>query len=235
MRKLVLFLGIIMLIGITIFLSTRVRTPRPVVNDNEQSHTAVTLSADKKNIMTNNSILISIDDTAIVNFFRTKSQLCDDSNITTTLDRKKFCQDSVTLKKETKFSSIVVSPDNTVVGFTIESTTLSPDTVAGIFYPYRTENKMYFLTNYYLGNQFLSFSPEGNNFVFKHACFEGVCGFSIMDSKTLEIKLEYIPEEETKGSYIFERWLTDSEIEYQHNSDILKAEIATPKSRVYVQ
>lgn len=137
----------------------------------------VSLSADKKTIISDEKVLLGIDDDTIFNFFKTKSQLCDEYNITTTPDRKMFCENKITFKKETRFKSIVVSPDGKKVGFTIESDTLSPDTVVGIFYPYNTTNKVNFLSNYYLGNEFLSFSPSGANFVYSSGCWEAACAF----------------------------------------------------------
>lgn len=198
-----------------------------IVNQKKQSTTTstkVSLSADKKNIISDGKILLTIDDNIIFDFFKNKSQLCDEYNITTTSDRKMFCQNKTTFKNETRFKSIVSSPDGKKIGFTIESDTLSPDTVVGIFYPYNTTNKVNFLSNYYLGNEFLSFSPNGTNFVYSGGCFEAICAFYIKDSETLKDKIDFIPQEaDVRGNYEFVRWISNNEIEYKLNNELKRS------------
>lgn len=189
---------------------------------------AISLSVDKKLIVQGNKVLLSIDDDTIFNFFKTKSQICNEYNITTTPDRKMFCEDKVTFKKETRFKSIEVARDEKKVGFTLESDTLSPDTVVGIFYPHSTKNKVIFLSGYYLGNEFLSFSPTGINFVYRGGCWEAICAFYIKDSETLQDKINFIPKEaDARGNYEFVRWVSDSEIEYKLYSVVHKASLLT--------
>lgn len=180
------------------------------VSSTPQSYSVPTLSVDKKSISADEKILLSIDNDTIFNWFKTESQLCDSYNINTTTDRKSFCENKSSFKHLTRFSSIVVSPDKTKVGFTIESDTLSPDTVVGFFN--RATNNVSLLTDYYLGNEFISFSPNGTNFVYRGGCFEAVCVFYIKNSETLKDKIDFIPQEaEMQGNYVFVKWLSDNQ------------------------
>ena len=203
--------------------------PPPVVKEPQTPTSAgiPSLSGDSKSIVADGKVLLVIDDDAIFNFFKTKkSGLCDEYNITTTPDRKMFCENKAIFKSKTRFTSIVSSPDNTKIGFTIESDALSPDKVAGIFYPSRSTDKMRFLTNYYLGNEFISFSPNGVNFVYRGSCWEGKCGLSIKDSGTLAEKInfnnpEYADLRSMNSEFI--RWLSDNEVEYKLGIELKQA------------
>lgn len=192
-----------------------------------------TLSNDRKSIIANGTTLLVIDDDAIFNFFKTDSQLCDEANITTTPDRRMFCENRATFKSKTRFTSIVPSLDNTKVGFTIESDTLTPDKVVGIFYLYRLTNKIHFLTSYYLGNEFISFSPSGTNFIFQSGCFEAMCALYIRDSETLANKATLsdseFPDARTRNA-TFVRWLSDNEVEYKLGTESKRASFSTTTS-----
>jgi hypothetical protein len=184
------------------------------------------LSSDKKSIRTNGKVLLAIDDDVIFNFFKAKSQLCDEYNITTTAGRKIFCENKTIFKNATSFKSIVVSPDGKKVGFAIESNALSPDTVVGIFYPNSITNKVNFLSDYYLGNEFISFSPNGKNFVYSGGCWEAICAFYIKDAETLKDKINFIPPEvDKRGNYEFVRWISDDEIEYKLDKELKMAKL----------
>lgn len=175
------------------------------------------LSADKKSVVVDGKVLLAVDDDIIFNWFKTDSQLCDERNLTSAPDRKMFCENKTSFKSETRFSSIVVSPDKMKIGFTIESDTLSPDKVAGIFL--RSTNKIQILTYYYLGNEFISFSPSGANFVFSSYCFESDCGFIIKNSDTLTDKINFgnTPDH---SDYRFVKWISDKEIEYKDGTEL---------------
>lgn len=185
------------------------------------------LAGDHKSIIANGKTLLAIDNDAIFNFFKTKSQLCSEYNITTTPDRKMFCENKAAFKKETRFASIIVSPDKTKIGFSIESDTLSPDKVAGIFYPYRTINTMSFLTNYYIGNTFISFSPNGTYFVYQGSCFEGMCGLFIKNSETLATKIDFNNSKEGLDARVttseFVQWISDNKVEYKLGKELKQA------------
>jgi len=144
--------------------------------------------------------------------------LCDEGNILSNPDRKAFCEDKETFQAMTRFASIVVSPDKMKVGITIESETLTPDTVLGIFYPLRTVDQVQLLTNYYLGNSFISFSPTSKNFVYQGDCFEALCALFVKDAETLIAKIDLNhPEfaDERTEDIAFVRWINDNEIEYK--------------------
>ncbi|MFA7245325.1 MAG: hypothetical protein WC070_04070 [Candidatus Magasanikbacteria bacterium] len=191
--------------------TTTTKIPTPPV-----AETTITLSADKKSIMENDKVLLKIDNETIFNWFKTKSQLCEGYNLTSAPDREKFCTDQASFKSQTRFSSIVVSTDKTKVGFTIESDTLTPDEVVGIFLT--SNNKLELLSNYYLGNEFISFSPENNYFVYKGNCWEGLCGLFVKDATTLKEKIslnnpEFLDMKSVDIDFI--RWVTDTKIEYK--------------------
>jgi hypothetical protein len=202
--------------------STVTNTPTPSTSQNTQPlGTSVSgtpsLSADKKSVVADGKVLLAIDSDTIFNWFKTKSQLCGRYNLTSTPDRKMFCENKASFKNQTRFSSIVASPDKMKIGFSVESDTLSPDKVAGIFL--RSTNKVQILTNYYLGNEFISFSPTGINFVYSSYCFENDCGFSIKNSDTLTDKISFgnTPDH---SDYRFVKWISDKEIEYKDGTEL---------------
>lgn len=180
-----------------------------------------TLSADKKEITLGDKTILSVDNETIFNWFKEKSQLCDQYNIDGAEGRKEFCQNKDSFKEQTEFSSITVSPDKTKIGFTIESTTLAPDSVLGIFS--QNNNKVTLLTNYYLGNKFIGFSPSGTNFIYRGACFEAKCGLFIQDSNTLADKASINNPESIDArteNAVFLQWLSDNEVEYELDGKI---------------
>ncbi|MFA6486361.1 MAG: hypothetical protein WCT40_03275 [Candidatus Magasanikbacteria bacterium] len=189
-----------------------------------------TLSADHETIVANGKILLSIDNDAIFDFFKTKSQLCDASNTTNDPDRKLFCENKSTFKSHARFTSIVVSPDKAEIGFTVETDVVTPDKVVGIFYPTRPTNAVNFLTSYYLGSEFISFSPSGKNFVYQGFCWEAMCGLFIKNSNSLatitEINNpEYADLRTQKVEFV--RWISDDEIEYKLGTELKQASFCT--------
>jgi len=179
------------------------------------------LSADKKSIVADDKVLLTIDNDAIFNWFKTESQLCKGYNLASVSGRKMFCENKTSFKSQTRFTSIVVSPDKMKIGFTIESDTLTPDKVAGIFL--RSTDKVHLLTNYYLGNEFISFSPSGKCFVYRGGCWEGMCSLFIKDSDTLTEKVslnnpEHVDLRNADAEFI--RWLSDNEVEYKLGTEL---------------
>jgi hypothetical protein len=80
------------------------------------------------------------------------------------------------------------------------------------------------LTDYYLGNEFLSFSPSGANFVYREGCWENICAFNIKDSETLQDKIDFIPPyKDMRGNYEFVRWISDDEVEYELDGELMRA------------
>lgn len=185
---------------------------------------APSISVDKKSIVAGGNTLLAIDHNTIFNWFKNKSQLCDGSNITSTPDRKTFCENKIFFKNQTNFASISVSPDTMKIGFTIESDTLAPDSVVGIFS--RTTNTTTLLGNYYLGNEFIGFSPNGTNFVYVGGCFEGMCGLYVKNSETLAEKVSLSDTESADTrtrTATFVKWISDNEIEYKLGTELKRA------------
>ncbi|MDP1688875.1 MAG: hypothetical protein Q8L47_01960 [bacterium] len=183
-----------------------------------------TLSADKKSVVADGKVLLAIDSDIIFNWFKTKSQLCDGYNLTSTPDRKMFCENKTSFNSKTRFSSIVVSPDRMKIGFTIESNTLTPDKVVGIFS--RSANAVNLLGGYYLGNEFIGFSPNGTNFIYQGGCFEGMCGLYVKNSETLADKASLSDSEFADArtrTATFVRWISDNEVEYKLGSELKRA------------
>lgn len=201
------------------------QTP-PVTTNNPPVTTLGTpsLSADKKNVIADGKVLLAIDNDTIFNWFKTKSQLCDGDNLTSTPDRKTFCENKTSFKSQTRFASIIVSPDKMKIGFTIESDTLSPDKVVGIFS--RSTNAVDLLGSYYLGTEFIGFSPNGTNFIYQGGCFERMCGLYVKNSETLADKASLSDSEfgdARTRTATFVRWISDNEVEYKLGSELKRA------------
>ncbi len=174
--------------------------------------TPPTLSTDKKSIIENESVLLEIEHPTIVQFFRDPSTgMCDESNIGNTTTRRAFCSDIATYIQHTRFTDIVLSPDGRSVGFVVETDELSPDTAVGFFS--KDTGVVSILTNYYLGNEFGDFSPNGEAFVYKERCFENVCGFTVVETESLTV-LQTYANTETDPTHIFLRWVDNENIEY---------------------
>jgi hypothetical protein len=183
------------------------------------------LSSDKKSIVADGKVLLSVDDEAIIEFFRSdKSAMCDDSNIDNTPTRRSFCTDKNVFREKVVFTKIVPSSTGNKIGFVIETEELSPDTVSGVFYPKNTTYQVHLLTTYYLGNDFIGFSPADTYLVTKDSCFEGVCGFTVMDAATLET-IKHFGNPETEPAYTFVRWVTDGKIEYRVGDELKQASL----------
>lgn len=226
-KPLTIVVSLLLITIVLYFVTSNVPKPEPVIIDNQTAFSTA-LSTDKKSIVIDGKVALTIDDEAIFAFFKNKSQLCDSSNIDSNAGRKMFCEDKATFRNQTQFKSIVISEDKKKVGFTIESDTLSPDSVVGIFYTDRATNRVIMLSNYYLGNEFISFSPSGANFVYKGGCFEAKCAFYIKDVDTLQDRINFIPKEaDARGSYEFIHWISDLEIEYKVDGVAKKATLTS--------
>lgn len=184
----------------------------------EKSST-IELSEDQKSILSDGTEIVSIEDDEIFNFFQ-NSELCNESNIQNTPTRDTFCSEVEVFKKSTEFKAIFTSPQTESIAFTIQSSELSPDTVVGIY----QKGEVTFITDYYLGNEFLGFSPNGSYLVYQGNCWEGKCGLFIRDSITLEVVKEINNPEEgldfRTSNARFLEWLNDHEIRYQLGDEI---------------
>ncbi len=182
----------------------------------------ISITADGKSITSDDVAILSIENDVIFNWFKTESQLCDGSNIDSNPSRKLFCEDKNAFKNITRFRTVSISPDQKTWVFVVESDTLTPDAVIGVFL--RDSQQVRMLTGYYLGNEFISFSPDGNYFVYKSSCWEGNCAFYVKDVVTLVDKINFIPKEaDVRGKYEFVRWISDEEIEYRLNGELQKS------------
>lgn len=215
-EKRILTTFILILIGLITFIFVK---NFAIKNNINSSLKIPQLSLDKKDIVVNDEDLLSVDNNIIFNWFKKESQLCDEYNINSNPDRKKFCEDKEFFRSITRFDSINVSPDGMEIGFSIESDTLSPDKVVGIYSI--AESNLKILTNYYLGNEFISFSPDGKNFVYKSYCFENNCGFTIKDSNTLIDKISF-GNNPDDSDYSFVRWNSDNNIEYKYGGELIE-------------
>jgi hypothetical protein len=198
-------------------------SPTAVTSPSATSSGTPALSGDRKSVVVDGQVLLPIDHDQIVDWFRTKSQLCDAYNITTTADRRMFCEDKASFRDRTRFASVAVSPDRMTIGLTIESATLSPDTVAGIFL--RSTGRVHFLTGYYLGNHFIGFSPTGTNFAYRGNCLEAKCGLFIVDSLTLDERASLNNpngDSRVKDATLV-RWISDNEVEYRLGTELVRA------------
>ncbi|MGH2377338.1 MAG: TolB family protein [Candidatus Limnocylindria bacterium] len=198
-------------------------SPTAVTSPGPTSSGTPVLSGDQKSVVVDGQVVLAIDDDQIVDWFRTESQLCDAANRRTP-DRRMFCEDKASFRDQTRFASVVGSPDGMKIGVTIESAALSPDTAAGIFL--RSTGNVHFLsTLYYLGERFIGFSPTGTNFVYQGACFEGKCGLFIVDSETLaeRVTLNVRGGMERDQNATFVRWISDHEVEYRLGTEVRRA------------
>ncbi|MFN3187956.1 MAG: hypothetical protein ACK42D_00200 [Candidatus Paceibacteria bacterium] len=196
-------------------------TPAPnTVTPEEVPSTPPQLSADGKSIIRDGSVILRITDDAIVSYFRDESTgLCDQSNISNTATREAFCNNLSVFETSTSFIKIIPSATGNKIGFVVATDELAPDTALGIFYPQNTTYKVHILSNYYLGNDVISFSPRDSYFVTKDGCFEGICGFTIYNAVTLEIIREF-GNPETEPANTFLTWLGDNRFEYSVGDEI---------------
>ncbi len=179
------------------------------------------VSPDGTRIVAGGETILPVNHASIVDWFRNESQLCDGANATSTPDRAAFCTDTGSFTRLTRFSSVAVSADGQSVGFTVTSDTLTPDAVAGIFS--RRTDTVTMLTDYYLGNGFVGFSPGGTYFIYRSGCFEGMCGLTVKNTDTLitvaGINMpEYADSRAQDAGFV--RWVSDSEIEYRLGTDL---------------
>ncbi len=175
------------------------------------------ISADQKSIATGSNGILEINNPAIVSFLQDpKAGLCDAANIHNTPTRTAFCTDTVALRESAHFSSVASSPSGNAIAFTIATDELSPDTAVGMYFPKNTTYKVHLLTNYYLGNAIIGFSPSGTYFAYAGNCFEGVCSFAVIETNTLKTVREF-SNPETQPASTFVRWIDNKTIEYKES------------------
>jgi len=183
-----------------------------------------TLSADKKSVSVDGKIILSIDNLTIFEWFQNKSQLCDGENILSVPDRKAFCENKGEFLKSARFGGIVSSSDSGKFGFTVESDTLAPDKVVGVFS--RADSVVTMVSSYYLGNEFIGFSPKGTMFVYKSGCFEGMCALIISNAQTFVQKTsisDSIYADARTKDVVFVKWLSENSLEYMLGNELKQA------------
>lgn len=189
-------------------------TPIIIEGNTETIVTTPELSPDGKSITINDSTVLHIEDETILSYFKNQSTgLCDEYNIHNTPTRTSFCTDAEAFADSVSFTKIAPSATGGKIGFVIASKELAPDTAVGIFYPQNTTYKVHLLTNYYLGNDFIGFSPDDSYFVTKDSCFEGICGFSIYNAATRS-KIRHFGNPESEPANTFLRWETNDSFTY---------------------
>lgn len=173
------------------------------------------LSADKKVVTVDDKNILSVDNSKIFEWFQSKSGLCDGDNKVSTPERKAFCENKDEFVKSARFGSVILSPDKSNIGFTVESDTLAPDKVVGIFS--RANNLITMVSGYYLGNEFIAFSPKGVSFVYKSGCFEGNCVLIVANTETFAQKISVsdsaYADARTKD-VVFVKWISENSLEY---------------------
>jgi hypothetical protein len=103
--------------------------------------------------------------------------------------------------------------------------------VVGIFS--FSDDTLSLLTNYYLGNEFISFSPSGKYFVYQGNCREAMCGLFIQESSTLHHMIDInnpVFVDERMSNAVFVQWISDNEVEYRLHS-IADDTITTEKEK----
>lgn len=73
------------------------------------------------------------------------------------------------------------------------------------------------LTRYYLGNEFLGFSPDGTYFAVKDSCFEAKCSITVYQTNTLSVveKVNDTPGDERSHSAVFVSWNSNKTLSYK--------------------
>ncbi|MES2224859.1 MAG: hypothetical protein V4478_02635 [Patescibacteria group bacterium] len=212
----------LMLTAVAAIIFLSLRTKQAAAPATTVSPDRAVLSADQKSIAIRSSML-EIDSPAIIAFLRDpKTGLCDAANIHNTPTRTAFCSDTAALRESIHFLSVASSPGGNAIAFTIATNELSPDTAIGMYFPKNTTYKVHFLTNYYLGNAIISFSPSGTYFAYAGNCFEGVCSFAVVETNTLKTVREF-SNPETQPASTFVRWIDNKTIEYKEGGTTKRA------------
>lgn len=194
-------------------------------NPDFESQTEITgpiiaLSADSRSILNNEKIVLDTADEAIFNYFKS-SFLCDDFNISNDIERLNFCQNREFLASKTQFSNFYLSPDKQKMIFTITSEILTPDQALGIYS--LDSDQVTIFSDYYIGNEFISFSPNGDYFVYKGGCFEATCALNVIDTNSL-VQVASLSDSEYPDARVrdvfFRRWVSANELEYSLGEDV---------------
>lgn len=175
---------------------------------------SISLTTNKKIILKGTSPILSIDDAKIFSWFKTKSGLCG-MQPSKSESRNLFCNDTATFLSKTSFINIYPTKNNKYVAFEINSTEQLPDVVLGF---YNIESKtINWLTRFYLGNKFLSYSPDESKLIYKNKCWEALCGLTIKSTdRLITIKDINNPDgvDERGSDAVFNKWINNNTIHY---------------------
>jgi len=221
---LLIILGLIFLLIFKMVEKKATPTATPATGTTNQMISSIKLSANKKAIVAGKQLLLEVNHTKIMNYFKAEGQLCDTYYLNQP-ERKAFCTNKKMFKQKTQFNTIDVSTNQTAIGFSLTAEVMSPDALVGIIYPERKEDLIHFLSNYYLGNEFLGFAPDGKHFIYQHNCWEGLCGLTVKNTATLQTVLEINnPEgvDERTDKTVFEKWIDSQTISYLINGEPTK-------------
>ena len=206
---------------------------------------SITMTPDQKTIVQGETILLKIDDDKIFSWFKTESGLCDQVNNAAgqyrNQSRISFCTDVDAFLTNTHFVKIHPSNSQNYIALEISSAELPPDKVLG-FYNVKTQN-IDWLSNYYLGNEFISYSPDETKFIYQSKCFEGFCGLTLKSTKTLATLKEINNPEylDARTQRItFDGWIDNNTFSYsldghkgheEHTETIAKATNSAPQTQ----
>jgi len=197
----------------------KISCKQPKNNNNEQAtnepvkNEIIKLSTDKKTILQGTSVLLKIDDAEIFGWFETKSGLCRKGN--NNESRNLFCDDIVAFLSKTSFVNMHLTKNNKYIVFEISTTEMEPDKVVG-HYTIATK-KITWLTNYYLMNEFISYSPDESKFIYQNNCWEGMCGLTVKANENLQTLKEINNPESAdtrNNKAIFNKWIDNNTINY---------------------
>lgn len=187
----------------------------------------LSLSTDARAILSNQEIILDTKNEAIFNYFK-NSFLCDESNINSDSERPNFCQNQEFLAGKTTFANFYLSPDKQKIIFVVTSEILTPDQALGIYY--LDSGKITIFSDYYIGNEFISFSPNGDYFIYKGGCFEATCALNIIDTNSLNLVASLsdsqYPDARVRDVF-FNRFISANELEYSLGDEVRLFSIET--------
>ncbi len=197
------------------------------------------ISADKKSIVADGKILLSIDNERIMSGFRSNNPWLCEMNQDWTKEMRPLCNNKTFFKEKSVFTSISVSPDK-VIAFNLDVKRSVPSTYGneflqevGIFSI--STNKVNLLESSGSNTKFISFSPSGKNFVYRTGCFEGfssLCDLFIKDSETFTTKASLMYKEGmTTNKFI--RWISDNQVEYEQTTIQNRKEVSELKQKSF--
>ena len=190
------------------------------------------IAEDKKSIVSDGQVLVTIDNDVIFDLFKTGRTIFDNIIRGDIVD-KMSDENKTSFKNKVRFVSIVVSSDKMKIGFIIENDFVPQFKVAGIFSLFT--NRIYLFPNNYPGNESINFSPNGENFLYQSDCFSltgGCIVVSNLDTYTEKIDFnnpDYVYFKIENAEFI--RWISNNEIEYKLGTELKRKSLISSKNR----